>query len=202
MQCFSFRAVRPQSLHTACAKGDVEAVQTALEAGAPVDAPDSRTGDTPLLAACWCGAADVTALLLAAGASAILANTYGQAPLHAACAHRSGAGSVALLLKHGADVNTITKGDRRTALHNACEYALPEAVMLLLSAGAQPAVLTRAGASPLSLAKARGDGTAGQLVLLLSPVTPAGLGDAAYRSVLHNGVVDERDGMVLGHLHC
>lgn len=109
---------------------------------------------------------------------------------------------MALLLKHGADVAAATKLERRTPLHNACEYALPATVSLLLAGGAPPAALTRAGASPLSLARARGDGSGPALLALLIPVTPLHLGDNAYRSAMHNGVVDERDGLELGHLHC
>lgn len=207
MQClFAPRAARPPlSLCSACAAGDLEAVEAALAAGDKADAPDVRTGDTPLLAACWRGSADVVAALLAAGASASLADARGQTPLHAACAQRrSAAAVVALLLARGADANAATRADARTPLHNACEYAAPEAAALLVAAGARPCARTRSGASPLSLARARGDeATRGRLVALLAPLTPAGLGDGARRSALHCGAVDERGGgMALGQLHC
>lgn len=96
-------------LHEAAKSGDIKKVQELIDSGEDVDARDS-IGTTPLHRAAMEGHAEVSDLLLKAGAD-MNARTLGdeETPLFLAASERRTA-MVKLLLERGADVNSRTIG--------------------------------------------------------------------------------------------
>lgn len=76
-----------EALIAAAANGQVAAVQTLLDAGASVNAPDGK-GTTPLMAAAYGGHAPVIRLLLDYGASTTEPDLKGNTPLSLAHQHK------------------------------------------------------------------------------------------------------------------
>jgi hypothetical protein len=144
-----FRTHSP--IHTACARGDIEAIKAAVEGGLD---PDILGGDQlpPLQWALLNGDVEVVRCLLELGANANMASPDGYTGLMGAAA-KANEPVVRLLLQHGADANaTTTEGF--TALHLACERGFVEIVQSLLDAGADPSVRAQ-GYTPLALAELR-----------------------------------------------
>lgn len=162
-------------LHVAAQGGHSLAVRELLEHGAATSARTS-TGHTPLHAAAHAGHADIAAqLLLAAGSTDAIGakDSAGDTPLHVAVAHGQ-TGVVRALLqglqapKGGGgvakgDAADRTPDDRIAAvdaangaghapLHLAVSYGQPEALRLLLAAGASADVRAAKGETPLVLA--------------------------------------------------
>jgi ankyrin repeat protein len=97
-----------EKLMTAAQKGDVQAVETQLEEGTPVDTPDP-TGSTALLYAAGKGHTELVAFLISRGADVNVKDNEGFMPLHAAV----GAGdpeTVRLLLENDADADATFRG--------------------------------------------------------------------------------------------
>jgi ankyrin repeat protein len=132
-------------LHLAVQWGATDCPRLLLQAHAPLDVTN-EAGETPLRVAVKCGAVGNVELLLAAGARTDLglgSNTL----LHVAVAPsepppfmpgfglRSGAGAIALLLKHGLGVDS-RDGQGRTPFLCAVEAMDLEAMDLLLANGA------------------------------------------------------------------
>ena len=140
-------------LHWAAANGNSATVAALLEAGADVDAADSR-GDTPVMRATWApfprreDATELVLQLLAAGADPNTRGQSGRTPLYMAADFKNAA-LVGVLLEAGADPNLTT--DRgESPLEAAALYGEPEVIRLLLAAGAAVDNRnSRDGSSPL-----------------------------------------------------
>jgi uncharacterized protein len=129
----------------------------------------SADGFTALHYACFFGGAEVTGVLLRAGADpdAVAANPSRVRPLHSAAAARDVA-SARLLLDAGADPDARQAGGF-TALQAAAQHDDAELAGLLLRHGADPALRNDQGADAAGLARA---GEAAAVLALLGE--PAG----------------------------
>jgi len=141
-----------ETIHDACSAGDAEAVSKFIEEGVSVDAENKSSPNykfwTPLKIACHEGHTAAAKVLLEAGASASLVDSYGKTPLYDVC-YWNHTDLVKLLLKY----TSSTSIHIRTIvgfmpLHSACmisytgwNAATPESskapiVQMLLDAGA------------------------------------------------------------------
>lgn len=150
-------AALPESpVADAAMRGDVVEVRALLARGAEVDAAQGD-GMTGLHWAADRGDAELTAVLLAAGAhTTAVTRLAAYTPVHLAA--RSGhAGVVDALLTAGADPAAVTTSGQATALHFAAAAGSAPAVGSLVKAGADPnARETSWGQTPLMFAAAAG----------------------------------------------
>ena len=143
------------ALHWAAYKGDLDAAQLLLAAGATVDAPN-RYDVTPLALACGRGNAPIVEALLNAGADANTTLPEGETVLMAAA--RSGNVDVLrLLLAHGADLSARESWRGQTALMWAAAENHPAAVHTLVELGADVNERSPAGWSSLLFAARAGN---------------------------------------------
>ena len=144
----NFNGDRP--LHVAVSYNRPDVVVLLLARGAMVDARDA-SGRTALHMAAGKGYAAVAKVLLENNAD-VNATFRAQkfSALHAACSNNR-IDVAALLLAHHADVNASADGE--TPLLYAAEKGSPELVELLLASGANTKVKSKAGLTPLTLAK-------------------------------------------------
>lgn len=150
-------------LKAAAVRGDRRLMQHLASRGVRLD-KTFRDGETLLHYAVSTSKLDCAELLLSLGASVeALENVNGFTPLMSA-ARAGEIGSVALLLRFGANVQ-LTDNHGRTPLHIACEFGSVEAVKELLHAGASVEALDRKGRTPAMLAKQYcNPATAGQIL--------------------------------------
>ena len=134
---------------------DLDTVDLLLQAGADVNAADDH-GVTPLARAAENASFLMVERLLGAGADANAAQTSGLTPLMTA-AQTGNLAIVRAILDQGADVNAATGETASTALMWALDAPHPDIVGLLLDRGADPALSTTDGFSPLMFAARRGD---------------------------------------------
>ena len=133
---------------------DVEIVRTLLDKGARVD-ERVEFGGTVLMGAARKGDPELIEVLLAAGANPNAEDDNGFTPL--SCAVESGKESpVRTLVAKGADVNHANAGWKMTPLHHAIRAGSVDMVKLLLELKANPNARTKAGETPLTLAR-KGD---------------------------------------------
>ncbi len=133
-------------LHWAVYRGDEEAADLLLEAGARPDAAN-RLGVTPLQMATLYGHAGLVDRLLRAGADAMALGPSGETLVMLAA--RNGSPDVIRrLVQAGVDVNAIEPLRGTTALMWAVEQRHPEAVAVLLEAGADPSARSGAAGTP------------------------------------------------------
>jgi cytochrome c len=130
-------------------KGDIAAVTSALDKGAPIDEID---GVTPLYIACEDGKLELAKLLIMRGADVNLLVSWQRTPLYAA--NKGGYPDIVkLLLDNGANPDQSTKS--QTPLHVAAENGCLQCVTYLVDAGADVNALSN-GSPPIHLAKLRG----------------------------------------------
>jgi ankyrin repeat protein len=141
------------SVPEAAMNGDREGLRSLLKQGADVNAVQGD-GVTALHWAASRGDAEMTGMLVVAGANLRAATRFGgYMPLHVA-AERGAAGVVQALLKAGADANTPT-GRGTTALMLAASAGDTATLTALLDAGAKPDTLeTERGHTALMFAAA------------------------------------------------
>jgi len=143
------------ALHWAAFRGNREAVETLIRAGAAVDATDDN-GIAPLALASANGDEAIATLLLNAGARPNLARPSGETPLMSAS--RSGSlPTVNALLAHGADANGKEKSKGQTALMWAIAENHTEVVKRLIASGANVNAKSASGFSPLMFAAQQGN---------------------------------------------
>ena len=147
------------ALHAACDYGSVGLVTCLLDHGANINKGTTGVGDepphtTPLLLACSRGHTRVVDLLLKRGADPTLADGHGVAPLMLASLEGS-VECVTQLLEHDAARTTINAHNvyGENALHAACWKGHSKVVKMLLGAGADAALITKAGGTPMDLAR-------------------------------------------------
>jgi ankyrin repeat protein len=139
----------PLCLAAAVAKNK-ETVETLLEHGAKIDAPDAK-GRSPLGIAVGLSRSEIVGILLAHHASVNHKDNSGITPLH----YSAFKGDVAIsqaLLNHGADIN-ILDGDHQTPLLVAVAGDHREMVDFLLKRGARTNIKNHDGDTALSLAE-------------------------------------------------
>ena len=161
----------------------------------------NKPGATPFLAAASTADVPLMELLVKLGADPLLANSQGTSPLLAAAGVGVGAPeeapaveaevleSVKLLLKLGADVNTVDKNGE-TAMHGAAYRNHPKVVALLADKGAKIAVwnkANKAGLTPFVIAEGHRPG----LNFRPSPDTVAAL----HRVLLAAGVAPPKSSL-------
>jgi ankyrin repeat protein len=123
-------------------EGDIQAIRTLLEGGAPPDARDPA-GRTPLMLAVIHGHPAIVELLIAQGAGVNVQNRAGLTPLMLAAINNHAA-VLRTLLDRGAELDARTKAGW-TALTYAAWRGYPDIVRLLLARGADPNVTDRQG---------------------------------------------------------
>eukprot|EP00803_Ostreobium_quekettii_P008112 evm.model.scf_675.2 EVM.evm.TU.scf_675.2 scf_675:57736-67422(-) len=130
--------------------GDVGLVEQAIAGGADVDVRLFDFGDTPLTAAALNGHANVTVVLLEAGADPNRPRSFdGITPLFGA-SQEGHIEVVTALLEGGADANAPIDNDSQlTALVTASQFGRADVVDALLAAGADPNMLVQDFFAPL-----------------------------------------------------
>ncbi|MDB4046045.1 ankyrin repeat domain-containing protein [Amylibacter sp.] len=140
-------------LHNAARLGSAKTIEILLEAGSEIDV-NNYFDETPLYLAVKSGSSENLDILLSAGAKINTFHDEGLTPIHKA-AVQGAVKKIKLLIAAGADINSIDKGGfEYTPLHHASEFSInPEAVILLLDAGASISAETRYGKTALDLIK-------------------------------------------------
>ena len=177
-------------LCAAAESGDAAAAQTAIDAGADVDATACR-GATPLHRAAWGRHLDVAMTLVAAGANVNLRQTGGASPLHIAMKNTYGVGAsiVNFLLSHNADVNAQEDDGATPLLAGLTANSLSRnraAFEALLANGADPNLADNRGGLPLHVAAMLPDDSffyTDKLLTAGAKVNQPGIGG---RTALHN----------------
>lgn len=173
----------PALYHYAC-RGKASEVVRLLRTPVGCAAIDVRHGKrkrTALHAAAEHARADVATALLAAGAAADCVDSRGEAIFVTACQHALVVGQ---FLAAGADPNTASPSDGRTALMAVCTTDNRGAVRKLLAAGADVSATNFAGQTALMKAAQRGALGAVEM-LLASPSANVRAVDRAGISALH-----------------
>ena len=124
------------SIHMAAAKGKAVAVQTFLQRGVNVNAPDSLHRSTPLHWAAGAGKVNTVEMLINRGATVDARSESDATPLHQAVL-RNRPEAVKLLLTNNADVNLKNKSGF-TPLDYATANKRTEIIQILKPAGALP----------------------------------------------------------------
>ncbi len=131
----------------AAQSGDIDALITLLDNGAPVDEPGVAH---PLHFAVMAGNAEAARVLLERGADPDADSKLGTPMMIAAGRGRENL--VEILLAHNADPNIGGGREKRTPLHTAAFAGALEVVQILLTNGADPLARTKFGDTALHLA--------------------------------------------------
>lgn len=168
-------------LHLAAMKGDAVATKQLLRAGADFHCRN-MTGVTPLYYACRYGHYDVAKALLDGGADVNMRCQIEREAIHGAATSARAKRLIALLLKHGADINTLGQNQYPPLMY-AVIWGPTDAVEFLINNGADLAGRDMVGSTMIMMAirtsrhqKAR---------MLLDGGAPLGGIDEDGRCVLH-----------------
>jgi len=142
-------------LHRAVQNGHVDVAKILIEYGADIEARYAvryGVGATPLHFAISAKSnrKEVMSLLLSAGASVNVVDSFGSPLLYSAI-HVGHSDAVELLIKHGADVNFKNKVGG-TLLHSAAYLGRPKIAELLIQHGADVNARNKSGRTPLGVA--------------------------------------------------
>ncbi|MEZ4340917.1 MAG: ankyrin repeat domain-containing protein, partial [Sandaracinaceae bacterium] len=165
-------------LARAVADGDARAVDTALAAGAPVNAPTTYNHGAPVLHLAIRLHPRLVGSLLDAGADAARATFRGSTPTMAAAAADADRLLFERLLAAGAELEA-TDDAGFTAAHVAAQFGNVGALETLAALGASLVPTTTRGLTPLHVATGAGRRAAVEWLLDrgLDPRTPSSLGD-------------------------
>ena len=160
------------SLYKAAEAGDIDKVQSLLDAGTVPDSyREPEEGWTALISSAHEGHGKVVTLLLDAGAHVDWVGPKHSVTALNEAAYNGNTDVVAILLKAGASVKRVDK-DGLTALHTAAGCGHAETVKLLLASGADKTWKDNSGKTALDLA--RDEGNDGCVALLCPCVLPPG----------------------------
>lgn len=135
-------------------RGECGKIDAALRSGLPIDGFDNLD-QTPLIAAVGQNQVECVKLLVARGADVNLADHAGWSPLIHAAYFGSGNEVLGLLIDHGAKVDAQNNRGL-TALYLASAAGHEPQVQLLLAHGANPAIASASGYTPVRVAQLRG----------------------------------------------
>mmetsp|Transcript_22890 Transcript_22890/g.73709 ORF Transcript_22890/g.73709 Transcript_22890/m.73709 type:complete len:325 (-) Transcript_22890:5-979(-) len=158
------RADGQTPLLRACQKGHEDCVALLLQANADIDYATPLQGITSLLSSVNFGYANITEMLLRAGANQNKAMHDGAGPLFLA-AKKGDLSQVKLLLKYGANVNAVCHSGSVTPLHAAARNAHTEVARLLLEHNADVNAKAVNDVTPLMIAAGRGAADLCELLL-------------------------------------
>lgn len=150
-------AIDPElDVFEATALGFIDRLRERLDDDPTLVAAFSPDGFTALHYGGFFGKAEVTHVLIEAGAAVNVytRNAFANQPLHAAAAGRHHE-VCRILLAAGADVNATQHGGY-TPMHEAAQHGDDELVELFLSAGADPSIRNDNGETPAETAEAAG----------------------------------------------
>ncbi|HBP53153.1 MAG TPA: hypothetical protein DD643_01820 [Synechococcus sp. UBA8638] len=174
--------------------GQAELVRLLLQAGADANAAD-RYGATPLRFAAESGSVDIAEALLSAGAdvnpdpSSLPTFHDGNTPLLAAVGGRNPTAMVALLIRHGVDVNA--KDEHGNApLHLVIHEGNGALAKLLIEGGADVLATNNAGNSPVQVAAFAG--LPEVITLLVEAGAPINVQDQVGDTPLHDAALQGR----------
>ncbi|MBS1979360.1 MAG: ankyrin repeat domain-containing protein [Bacteroidetes bacterium] len=144
------------NFYEACSLGMKDKVRRELEKNPALLNSHAPDGFTALGLACFFNHPDLAAWLLEKGADPKLpsSNSFHVAPIHSACSVGS-IDIVAMLIRHGADVNAKQQQDY-TPLHQAAHAGRVDMCELLLKNGADRNAKTSAGQTPMDMAREKG----------------------------------------------
>jgi len=135
-------------------RGECSKIEPALKAGLPIDGFDTLD-QTPLIAAVSQNQLACVKELVARGANVDLADHAGWTPLIHAAYFGSGNEILSVLLDRGAKLNAQNNRGL-TALYLASAAGHEPQVQLLLAHGADPAIASSSGYTPVRVAQLRG----------------------------------------------
>ena len=138
------------TIHTAALAGDIQKVRSFIEAGVDVNAKD-ESGMTPLLRAISGEHADVARFLIEAGADVNASDKQGDTPLVYALWNEDSE-TVKLLVEKEADINVKDRLLGYSPLHWALFTGRKALTELVLDAGADVNIESKAGETPLDVA--------------------------------------------------
>ena len=140
------------ALYFAVSAADAALVQTLLDKGADPNGRGREDSWAPIHAAANVGLPEIAELLISRGAKVDLSSIGVPPPIQIAVGHDNNE-VVALLLKHGADVNSVSQYGGGSLLHTAATHSdNRELVELLLKHGAIPNARDSDGRTPLHIA--------------------------------------------------
>jgi ankyrin repeat protein len=136
-------------------RNDVRGVQRLIADGVDVDELDAG-GDAPLVMASYLGHTDIVRLLLEAGADVAAVDPGMKATALHAAAYAGRTEAARLLVAHGIDINRQGPKNGYTALHDAIWQGHVDTARVIIEAGANLALTTHGGETPLAFARAKG----------------------------------------------
>jgi beta-glucosidase len=142
------------TIHMAAFVGSLDKLRNCIKVGADMDAKD-KNGRTPLLRAVTGGHIDAVGFLIENGADVNTRDGRGYVPLVYAL-WTLDSDMVKLLLEEGADVNAKDAPSGYTSLHWAVLMGSKELTELILEAGGDVNAESKAGETPLDLARQGG----------------------------------------------
>ena len=174
--------------------GETALANLLLQAGADMNAAD-RYGATPLRFAAERGSVDIAEALLSAGAdvnpdpSSLPTLYHGNTPLLAAVGGRNPTAMVALLIRHGVNVD-VTDNHGTAPLHRAIHSSHGDLAKLLIEAGADVQARNHAGNTPVQVAAFAG--LPEVIKLLVEAGAPVNLQDQVGDTPLHDAALQGR----------
>lgn len=142
------------ALMDAVHRNDANKVKQLIAQGVDVNQTDSK-GDAPLIIAAYEGYAEVTRLLLEAGADVGALDPGMKATALHAAAYAGRLDTAKLLIQHGIDINKRGPYNGYTALHDAIWQNNVDVAAAIIAAGADLTVKSNDGQTPLEFARAR-----------------------------------------------
>ena len=144
--CFVFSSLAySKDIFDIAKNGTPDEIESAVKAGADVNARDKH-GLTPLMMAAETNTnPDVITVLVNSGADVNARDKYGRTPLMEAALGNKNPDVITMLLNSGADVNARDNGDFTPLMCAAILNTNPEVISVLLKSGADPKVVSIEG---------------------------------------------------------